>query len=114
MIIVARRISVGELFEIGRVAVVDVVETHRGRSFAGGLLGEARRLRLAVGACADRGLDPGEEVGGATGSVPSSCRAGVAIEPLIHLKETVYGARVISVIRILRRGDLEGARPKMA
>src|SRR5271169_391975 len=59
MIIVARRISVGELFEIGRVAVVDVVETHRGRSFAGGLLGEARRLRLAVGACADRGLDPG-------------------------------------------------------
>src|SRR5208337_2532919 len=77
-------------------------------------VGEIFRLSRAVGARADRGLDPGEEIGGATGGVLSGGRGGVAVELLIHLKEPMRRARVIGVVGVLRRGDLEGAGRKMA
>ena len=60
MKIVAHRIGVGELLEIIRIALLDVEEAHRGRTFAGRRVSKARRLRLAVRTGADRYFHPGK------------------------------------------------------
>src|SRR5208282_5248878 len=91
-----------------------VVEAHRGRALAGRFIGERRRRRRAVGARANRSLDPREEIGETTRTVAPRSGRGVAIKFLIHLEETMHRAGVVSVVGVFRAGDLERAGRKVA
>lgn len=114
MKIVAHGIVVGECLEVRHVALLDVVEAHRGRAFASRRIGEARRLRLAVLTDADRHFHPGKQIGKATPAISSGLRGGIAIELLEHLIEAVHRARRVGVIGECFRRDLERTGRKMA
>ena len=101
VIIVAHRIGVGELLEIGHVPLLDVEKAHRRRTL---FIGEAGRRRLAVAAGADRRFDPWEEVVLAD----RGTRERAAVELLPHLVEAVDRALHINVVE--PRGDLVRAR----
>ena len=110
MEVVAHREVVGEGLQVGRIALQHVVEAHGGRAFTGGGVVEAGRLRLAIGASADRGLQPR--------ATSRSCirwdslrvrTRGLAVELLPHLVEAVDRAVVVGVVRVGGGGYLERA-----
>ena len=113
MIVVAHRIGVGEVLEIRRVALLDVVEAHRGRAFAG------RRVGEPAGCAAP--LEPAPTVTSTQGK--RSARqpeafavrgGGVAIELLPHLEEAMHRARRIGVVGIFCVGQLKRTGRQMA
>src|SRR4051812_31928949 len=79
MKIIAHRISVGELLEIGHVPLLDVVEAHRRGAL---FIGKIRWRREAVAARTDGLFDPSEKVILAT-------EGGGAVELLPHLVKAV-------------------------
>jgi len=109
VVVVAHRVAVGERFQIGRVAGLDVEKRHRSRSFAD----PAGRLRCAVGAGGNGALDPREKIGAAAGRIGWGRSRRGAVELLPHLEQAVDRARGVGVVRQERRmlnlGELEGA-----
>src|SRR6266567_5851566 len=82
--VVAHRKVIREILEVGRVALLHVIEAHGGRAFFGGGVIETRRLGKAVGPCADAGFDPGEQVGLASAGIRGSGGRRVAVKLLPH------------------------------
>src|SRR6266478_8472294 len=105
VIVVAHRILIGELLEIGHVALQDVVKAHGGRAFArcfrsGRIIGaEVRRLRHAIHIGADGYFGPGEKIPEAAAGILMSRVTGVAVELLPHLVEAVDGAGGVGIPR---------------
>ena len=115
VVVVAHRVAVGELLQIGRVALLDVVEAHRGRAFAGRRMVNGG-LRRAVGARADRRLST---QGNRSDRQPQPLVAiggcGVAVELLPHLEEAMHRARRIGVVGVsLRVRELIGSGLQIA
>ncbi len=104
MIIVGERIFAGELGEVGRVALGDIVEAHRDIAFMQGVRGRA------VAAGGDRLLDPREEVGLASARVGGGPVRGVAIHLLPHLIEAMDRAAAVGVVAGLRRQRIGAVR----
>ncbi len=96
MVIVVQGVFAGELGQIGRVALGDVVEAHRDIAFL-----ERVRRRIAVAAGGDGLLDPGEQVGLTAACIVPGHLAGVAVKLLPHLVEAMHRAPAISRIKAL-------------
>ena len=108
MVVVVERVFAGQLRQIGRVALGDVVEAHRDIAF---LQQRGRRRvwrRIAVAAGGDRLLDPGEEIGLASARILPRDLRGVAVELLPHLVEAMHRAAAVSGIKA--GGDLARLR----
>jgi hypothetical protein len=99
MEVVAHRIGVGELLEIGHIALLDIVEAHRRGAL---FIRKIHRPRLAIAAGADRLFDPDEQVVAAT-------LRGAAVELLPHLVKPMHGAFGVVVVAYAG-GQLVGTR----
>src|SRR5258708_4844363 len=84
MVIVVQGVFAGELGQIGRVALGDVVEAHRDIAFL-----ERVRRRIAVAAGGDGLLAPGEQVGLTAACIVPGHLAGVAVKLLPQLVEAM-------------------------
>src|SRR6266851_229629 len=122
MVVVANGVIVGELREVGHVALQDVVEAHgcgaftcgfRGRRIVGAEIG---RLGQAVDVRTNGELGPDKEIGLAAGGIRFCGISDVAIGLLPHLIEAVNRAGCIGVpcegVLAFRIGKLEGAARK--
>ena len=107
MKVVAHRIVVSEIRKVRCVALLHVVEAHRGRAFFSAGVVEAGGLGEAVGAGADRDFNPGKKVAQASAGVPFCRIWHAAIKLLPHLVETVHRAVVVSVVGVRLGGQLE-------
>jgi hypothetical protein len=86
--IVAHGVIIGELLEIGHIALLHVVEAHGRRTLAGREIIEGLRLGLSVRAGTDRHFPPWEEIGGAAPAVASS--AAPASQSSLE-SQTIFG-----------------------
>src|SRR5258708_27707852 len=92
MVVVVEGIFAGQLGQIGRVAVGDIIEAHGDVAFL-------ERLRqAAVAAGGDGLLDPGEEIGLTAARIVLGDFRDVAIELLPHLIETMNRAAAVGGI----------------
>ena len=102
--IVAHRIGIGQVLEVRSVAVLNVIETHGGGTFAGGrgvgrIVGaEVGRLLESVCARAYRGFNPGKQGCVAAGRIRGRCVGDAAIQLLPHLVEAMHRAGRVGVV----------------
>ncbi len=102
--VVAHRVIIGEALEVRDVALLDVIEAQRSRTFAGGdgrgrIIGaEIRRLLLAVSSRADGDFNPREELGVAAGRIFSGGIVAAAVELLPHLIKAVDRTCSVGVV----------------
>src|SRR5580698_5180050 len=104
MEVIAHRVLIGETGEVGRVTLLYVVEAHRSGALPSGqgalriFRTKGGRLYDAVRSGAFGDFHPWEQSRAAAGRVFQIGLAGVAVQLLPHLVETMHWARGVRIV----------------
>src|SRR6266478_6732347 len=122
MVVVAHGVIVGELLEVGHVALQNVIEAHDCATLAGGFCSrrivgaEVGRLGLAIHVRTYGNCSPGKKIGFAATRIRLCGISNIAVGLLPHLVEAVNRAGGVRIpcksVRALRISELEGSARK--